>query len=96
MPIPTAWLPCPGNTKAIAIVAHSQSVVEIAPKDTAWAGSVKLKRPQLNLSFKPIRTMLSMILGLNGARMGINDAGVFSLPLGLEPAFVLRFCQNRL
>ena len=37
LPIPTAWLPCPGNTKAIAIVAHIQSVVEIAPKDTAWA-----------------------------------------------------------
>jgi hypothetical protein len=42
------------------------------------------------------RNLLSVIPELNWARMGINDAGVFSMPLGLEPAFVLRFCQNRL
>jgi hypothetical protein len=36
LPIPTAWLPCPGNTKAIAM-PYPSICAEIAPKDTAIA-----------------------------------------------------------
>ena len=37
LPMPTVWLPCPGNTKATAMscLANSRFAAEIGPKDTA-------------------------------------------------------------